>query len=464
MACAQEQCSSAYHSLGQCYELGLGVQQDYEKALEWYSRSVETTADAEAVFRIGRIHARDHKELDACRWYELACHMDNTHARAHYHLGLYYLHGVHDTIQRDFESAVYHLQQAIRQNDYDAMFELGILYLSDDMQFTVEQQLDGFAYLEHAAQLGSCDAQRELGKLYHTGKDYCPSSSIDDTGIVTIVPQQLGRAFDLFCQAAEQGDRSAALFVGTFYEHGIHVSADPSSAAQWYDIAIRLDLQQPWWVAELALARVLHQDPSQRSRAYQLFQAAFEHAETDEQRSTAEIMMARYRLHGWGDVSIQDKVAMMVLLRYARAGEARVFYEVAWSFERGLGVDQDLKQAFIWYSQLEQLASTLTQEEEELLDDDLQQDITNALVRLVEFYRCGWTTRVDLAKATTLENQIARRSKYTIYIDKHCDPNTFKSSTRTRFMIQSSYLFYFLYASLVSFLYHHSMYMPIYYE
>ncbi|KAI7876672.1 HCP-like protein [Lichtheimia hyalospora FSU 10163] len=391
--CAENQeCVEAYHSLGQCHEHGLGTKQDYLQAIDWYLKSAQATSDAEALYRIGSIYAHDHvspppdadnrsNAMEAHHWFEMACRIGN-HARAHYHLGLYYLDGIKDQVgavllNPSQDIALHHLQLAAKQNDCDAMLMLGTLF-------------DDEKWLHHAAQLGSRDALCELGKLYYLG-----------TG--TTEEQDFEQAYKLFHQAASLGDCDAAMFVGTFHEHGIHpIVPDLKQALRWYQVAANND--QPW-MAELAMARVLHQLPGMHARAYACFQAAYEHAPNDTERTLPDIMMARYRLHKRHTTCTDEEQrdAMTTLLKYANEGDARVFYEVALCYENGHAVDKNMDKAFQWYSRLEQFHAQLSDDAQDMLQEELQEDISKALYRLAEFYRNGTVTNVDLDKAAALE-------------------------------------------------------------
>lgn len=401
--CAKNQgCVEAYHSLGQCHEYGLGTKQDYQQALDWYLKSVKVTGDAEALYRIGSIYAQGlvspplesgrSSDMEAHHWFEMACRMGN-HARAHYQLGLYYLDGIKDQdgavlLDPSQDTTLHHLQLAAQQNDRDAMLLLGTL-LNDE------------EWLDHAAQLGSRDALRELGKLYYLGM-----------GAIT-KEQDLEQAYMLFHQAASLGDCDAAMFVGTFHEHGIHhIVPDLQQALRWYQVAANNNNNEQPWMAELAMARVLHQLPGMHTRAYACFQAAYDHAPSDKERTLPDIMMARYKLHQWHTACTEEEQhdAITTLLRYANddeeeGGDARVFYEVALCYDHGYVVEKNMDKAFEWYSHLEQFHAQLNDDAQDMLEEELQQDIRKALYRLADYYRNGWVTQVDHAKAATLEHR-----------------------------------------------------------
>ncbi|KAI8393861.1 uncharacterized protein BYT42DRAFT_542057 [Radiomyces spectabilis] len=412
LKCAEDhQCFEAYNSLGQCNELGLGTPKDHKKALEWYLRSVEKTQDAEAMFRIGRLHAQGlvialdrHKDLEALQWYQFASDTQN-HSRAHYFAGLYKLRGIQQDdrqlLSPNIEEAMHHFQKAAAQGDRDAMFELGQHLVNDDGKYSHDQQMQGLDWLEQSAQLGCQDAQRELGKLYHSGKD-------NDT-----VEQNFERAYEYFTLAAQQGDKTAALFLGIYYEHGIHVPASLDLAREWYDIAVKLgqrhEAKGGWWLAELALAQLLHQT-DQRNEAFPLFKAAHDHAPTH-QRSSAATMLARYRLHGWGNIPAEPEKAAAELVELAQSGDVKLYLEVAQCYEFGIGLTRNMHEAFEWYQRL-----VSHHHDQDTMDDEDREDQAEALYKLAEFHRHGWATPVDLEKANRLYHLASEKgSKDAVY-------------------------------------------------
>ncbi|KAI7849263.1 hypothetical protein BDC45DRAFT_280814 [Circinella umbellata] len=432
LACAQnDNCVDAYNSLGQCHELGLGTEQDDRCALEWYLRSAEKTQDAEAMFRIGQMHAQGrvpsqqqddehNKDLEALQWYRFACDSRN-HPRAHYYIGLYHAHGIrseHDNttflLQPDIFVAIQHFRQAAEQDDRDAMVQVAQLLLfmnttddadnfynndnnnNDHMMIpdnaitTPNTVLEGFQWLERAAQLGSAEAQCELGKLYHTGKP-------------GLVNQAFERAYDYFCRAAAQNDKTATLFIGTYYEHGIHVPPNLDVAREWYQEAV--DTHPGWWLAELALARLLHSNHREGCpEAYQLFKSAHEHAP---QETSATMMCALYELYGWANVPARPAEAAALLLHFVEQqqhGDPKTFLHVAHCYAQGLGLPRDAVKAFEWYGRV---VSHYDQDED---DEETEMHVGEALYRLAEFYQHGWdnVVPIDQERAEDLFNLAAQ--------------------------------------------------------
>lgn len=437
--CAVEnQCVDAYNSLGQCNELGLGTAQNDQAALDWYLRSADQTQDSEAMFRIGKLYAQgrvptpdgQHKDVEALKWYRFASETRN-HTGAHYEIGMYLLRGITASgssspssqseqsqssiassssssslsslsssssvlVPVDREAAKLHFQHAGEQGDMNAMYELGQLLLMDDDSTSavpMEDRRLGLEWLLSAAEMNQRDALRELGKINHSGKSY---------GGEILVEQDSASAYDYFIRSGNQGDKTSMLFVGIYYEHGIHVHLDFLLARQWYEMAAR----SGWWLAELAMAQLLHQDVDSREEAYHYFTLSHQHA-PESQRQPATIMLARYHLRGWGGVSVQLERAAAQLIDIAENDEqVKVYLEVAQCYEFGIGVDQDLYKAFAWYDRV-----VHRHHDVDALDEEDQEDLAEAMFRLAEFYRRGWTVDVDQEKAIRLYQQAMERGK-----------------------------------------------------
>jgi len=141
--------------LGQRYELGKGVNQSYQQAVELY---------------------------------EFAASQGE--ATAQFNLGVMYTHG--QGVDQSHERAAEYYEAATRQGHADAQFNLGVLY---ERGQGVDQSDERAAeYYEAAARQGHAEAQYNLGLLYHKGQG---------------VKQSYETGRELWIKAAEQGDEDA---------------------------------------------------------------------------------------------------------------------------------------------------------------------------------------------------------------------------------------------------------------
>lgn len=120
---------SAHTLLGQLYEQGLGVLQDYGKAAEWYAKG-SALGDAHAQFCLGmmlvegRGAAKNKKR--AAEFFQLAA--AKNHAHAQYNLALLYAEG--SVYPQDYAKVAMWLERAAAQNHAQAQYDLGAMYNS----------------------------------------------------------------------------------------------------------------------------------------------------------------------------------------------------------------------------------------------------------------------------------------------------------------------------------------------
>ncbi|KAI8367250.1 hypothetical protein BD560DRAFT_371623 [Blakeslea trispora] len=406
--------ADAYVQLGKCYEHGLGTTKNIQKALELYHMSIEQTNNSESMFRIGQLCSSETADgkIEALHWYRCAINKDD-HPRANYYTALHYAQEIQNGyLGPDMLAAVQHFRASAKQGEVDAMFELGQLLLSPVNEtyalFPIDLQAEGVSWYETAADLGSSDAHRELGTLYHHGRDESVLSPEDELYYPMLhIPQDFEKAFDHFGCAAHLGDKTSALFLGTYYEHGICVPPDLELAETWYTAAIKsgaeeemLALNHPsgWWPAQLCLARVLHQNEETRDQAYALFKTVYSH-QPEKHLAYLEMTLAQYELYGLGRVPIQPEDAVAKLLKLAAEGYLKAFFPIAQCYENGIGIEKDLSKALQWYVLL--VHSPVSADHDTLDASDLE-DLSNAYFCLAEYYRQGIVVGVDLEKSNML--------------------------------------------------------------
>lgn len=381
---------------------------------------MENANSSEAIFRIGEVYAHLNNPLESIDWYKKAISQD--HIRAHFRIASYYIHGVTADndgtyiVKPDLLSAVDHLRFAAKHNDTEAMFELGQLLLTthDDgatALFPIDLQEEGFHWLEIAADNGYSDAQRELGNLYHMGRD-------EYDGVFTI-PQDFEKAYDYFSFAAHLGDKTSALFLGTYYEHGICIPPNIELAQTWYTVAVELgngsdaiSLSDPsgWWPAQLCLARVLHQNRETQHEAYALFYTVYCFHKPEQHLAYLEFMLAQYELHGLGGVTVDQKSAVSKLLALSEDGYLKAFFQLGQCYENGVGVAKDESKALEWYVSLVHNPSL----DQDCLDEDDLENLAQAYYCLAEYYRVGKVVAIDLEKSKTLYQIAAERGKLSL--------------------------------------------------
>lgn len=119
--------ATAQIRLGRMYRHGLGVPQDFQEAVRWYSKAADQ-GDAEAQFRLGMLYEfgrgvpRDF--VQATKLYEKAAAQGN--AKALNRIGRMYAHG--EGVPRDTVQAAKWYEKAAAQGDTEGQLALGASY------------------------------------------------------------------------------------------------------------------------------------------------------------------------------------------------------------------------------------------------------------------------------------------------------------------------------------------------
>ena len=172
--------AKAQNYIGVCYYNGDGMPQDYEKAVEWFTKAA--------------------KQNDAA---------------GQYNLGYCYYKG--KGLSRDYDKAFYLYSKAANQGYADAQFRLGRCYFYGTG--VLEDQTKAFYWYSKAAEQGFAEAQTDLGDCYYYG---------DGT------PKDLKKAVYWYSKAADQGDADGQYSLGRCYENGEGITQDLEKASELY--------------------------------------------------------------------------------------------------------------------------------------------------------------------------------------------------------------------------------------
>lgn len=177
---------NAQLTLAIMYGKGNGVDQDYEKAVYWYTKAAE-----------------------------------QGNAQAQNNLGVRYELG--EIVNKDDEKAVYWYTKAADQNYAMAVNNLGGLY------FRKGNDDEAFPWYLKAAELGYIKAQVFVGVAYEEGNG---------------TPKSIENAIYWYKKAAASGDGLAQQALGTKYRLGDGVEKDPKQAGYWYKKAANNGLEK----------------------------------------------------------------------------------------------------------------------------------------------------------------------------------------------------------------------------
>jgi TPR repeat protein len=205
------------------------------------------------------------------------------------------------------------LQALAAQGDSDAALQLGVIY---DTGKGVGQDFgQAIEWYRQAAIAGNAFAAFDLGALYDAGRG---------------TARDAGEALHWYRAAAERGLGRAAYALGAMTEAGDGTAPDPIDAARWYHRALSGGVG------------------AARDRLAAL-DAAREHAAvapSENPRRKFSVAVARWRVNG---IDGNDAVAYAALQSAAADGLPLAQYDLAYSYEHGVGGAVSPALAYAWY-------------------------------------------------------------------------------------------------------------------
>jgi uncharacterized protein len=219
--------------LGEMYENGEHVGQDYAKASEWFQKFSDNKDSAEAAKWARKpVDLRDTQTLCDDTQYSvkpfkpdaLRALADKGDAVAQCSLGLAYQRGYVDAKPDDATAASW-LQKSAEQGNAKAQYLLASLYQNGER--AGQDYAEAYKWYLKAAQQGNIRAQAIIAQAYLTGRNN--------------VPQNDAEAVKWYRRAAEQGNITGADFLADFYRSGTRGSPkDYVHAYMWTLIGIRM--------------------------------------------------------------------------------------------------------------------------------------------------------------------------------------------------------------------------------
>ncbi len=202
--------------LAKCYEYGIGLNQDFEKAIQLY----QTLADQNnswAQFEIGKWHHYSGNNFkEALAWYEKS-------GKQGFIPALYYkaciLSGANKSTPydlKDIPKALELCEQLANQGERLGLYGLADLY---------ENGIGVAKSVSKALKLYQLASDKQEPKSWHA------LAKIYETGIGA--PKDLGKAFKLYLLAAKQGLQDSQLKVADCFEKGIGTTQDSSKKNEW---------------------------------------------------------------------------------------------------------------------------------------------------------------------------------------------------------------------------------------
>lgn len=222
-----------------------GVKRDPDKAAEYYRMAAEQ-GNAVAQCELANYEATvRHNMAQAVQWYQRAAAQGDDEALEK--LGSCYLAG--QGVPQDGARGVELMRQAADKGNLEAQTKMGDLYLLGS--FFPKDLPKAVLWYEKAANAGYAEAQNHLGAAYLNGflpldlargKYWIEQSAAQDDPVGQVLlgciylntpPRDAARGFELFLNAARQGNPSAQTCTGFCYWHGIGTGKDLDEAIAW---------------------------------------------------------------------------------------------------------------------------------------------------------------------------------------------------------------------------------------
>lgn len=338
----------AYSCVGEMYYNGEGVKKDYTESLKWNIKAAEL-GNKEAQFWVGYMYdnglgTKPDKDK-AKKWYTLAA--NNGHEEAQAILNLL-----------DANLSMFKINVG-DESSISATDNAETLFLKGVEAFAANDTLGAIKWVRKAADKGLPEALHTLGLMYSTGE---------------VLPVNNAEAYKFYIKAAEQGYAESQCNLAYLLAEGLGVVENEKDAFKWY----RKAAEQGHVVAQHNLALMYNQGRGTKSSAtdaFKWFQKAAMQGYPSAQNHLAimlnegkgtkqdkkealkwwqnaaenECVPAQY----WLGKSHSDRFsyidAAKWLKKAAYAGFAPAQEELGSLYEKGNGVSQDIGEALGWY-------------------------------------------------------------------------------------------------------------------
>ena len=208
--------ASSMYEIGYLYHNGLGVEQDYKKAMEWYEKATEL-GNPSAMNNIGYLYQnglgveQDYKK--AMEWYEKAVELE--YAISMNNIANLYENGL--GVEQDYAKAMEWYEKAAELGKANSMYFIANLY--QDGLGVEQDYAKAMEWYEKAAELGEANSMFWIGYLYQNGLG---------------VEQDYAKAMEWYEKAAELGNVFSMEAISNLYYNGLGVEQSVEKAAEWY--------------------------------------------------------------------------------------------------------------------------------------------------------------------------------------------------------------------------------------
>ena len=340
----------AINNVGLLYRDGLGVQQNEEKAYQYFQRAAREHSQwayvnlADMTLGGRRFGGDTHGGMD---WLEQGAADDCTlclvEEAAAYHSGT---HGV----RRDTDKAIALLNKAAALGDPQASLILAEMELVGDG--LAQNPTDASKRLQSLSDQGFGNASNLLGELAADDKirDYLFTHYL---GGVEQIPETLKAAFaqrpvdaiKYWELAEQQGNCQSLIDLSSVFDRGIGVDANPQQAANYVTQAVHCEPDNSFYVWKLAMR---FYDAKGRDQDCQYAEKLFRQS-LDLGYADAAVNLGYIYDKGCGSIARDDDRAFQIYLLGAKLGVALCQNNVGAMLKHGRGVpNEDLARGYGW--------------------------------------------------------------------------------------------------------------------
>jgi TPR repeat protein/predicted acylesterase/phospholipase RssA len=336
--------AKAYFKLGVRYSVGLGVEKNMKRAIEFFEAAAKKGIIA-AQLNLGIAYLYgdgiEKNPEKAYEYFKAATNQGYSHAAGEMfaselivvanrevvemqlNLRTYCL--LNDGIGKDVKKAVQYFEAAANQEDINAQLSLGKCYLHGD---GVEKDAKkAVQYFEIAAKQGNAEAQFNLGICYLNGYG---------------VEKNSKKSVQYFEAAANQGDINAKFSLSNCYLHGEGTKKNEKKALQYLEDAASHGHMN----AQLSLGKFyLDGNGTEKDvkKAIQYFESAAKQG-----NSNAQYNLGKLYLQGY-DVEKNMEQAVQYFQVAANQEDMNSQFSLGECYLQGYGVEKDLKKSFNFF-------------------------------------------------------------------------------------------------------------------
>lgn len=310
--------------LAYMYEQGLGVASDYSKSMEWYKKAVDK-GNVNALVGVGGLYDTgkgvDKDYAKAFEWYKKAA--DKGSPVAMFSVGTMYHVG--QGVEKDFTKAEYWYNKAGEKGDATLLVSIARMFFvgtggSPDYSRALE-------WYTKAANKGSGLAMCYIGNMYDNGQG---------------VEKSYVKAFEWYKKAAESGDTTGMYNLGNMYDAGQGVERDYTKAFEWYKKAAENGNVSSMF----SVGSMYHLGqgvPKDYFKAMDWYKKAAENG-------NGNAMLSIGTMYDVGHGIEKDfGKAFEWYKKSADKGNNIAMFNIGSMYQAGQGVEKDLKKAYDWY-------------------------------------------------------------------------------------------------------------------